>query len=49
MYHLYVLQKDTIETTRAGDTFMACVLNWSLNYGIDGMAIFSFDKGIFSK
>ncbi|MCI9078871.1 MAG: carbohydrate kinase [Lachnospiraceae bacterium] len=31
------LNKDTIETTGAGDTFMACVLNWILDYGIDGM------------
>jgi len=31
------LNKDTIETTGAGDTFMACVLNWVLDYGIDGM------------
>ncbi|MCI8747023.1 MAG: carbohydrate kinase [Lachnospiraceae bacterium] len=31
------LNKDTIETTGAGDTFMACVLNWVLDYGIDSM------------
>ena len=31
------LNKDTIETTGAGDTFMACVLNWVLDYGINAM------------
>lgn len=31
------LNDDTVETTGAGDTFMACVLNWILDYGIDGM------------
>ncbi len=33
------LRDDTIETTGAGDTFMACVLYHVLEYGIDG-----FDK-----
>lgn len=31
------LNKDTIETTGAGDTFMACVLHWVLKYGLDGL------------
>ena len=31
------LNDDTIETTGAGDTFMACVLSWILDYGIEGM------------
>lgn len=31
------LNPDTIETTGAGDTFMACVLHHVLEYGIDGM------------
>lgn len=30
------LNSDTIETTGAGDTFMACVLSWVLDYGLDG-------------
>ena len=30
------LREDTIETTGAGDTFMACVLYHVLEYGIDG-------------
>lgn len=29
------LNKDTVETTGAGDTFMACVLNGVLEYGLD--------------
>ncbi len=29
------LNADTIETTGAGDTFMACVLHWVLEYGLD--------------
>lgn len=29
------LQKDTIETTGAGDTFCACVLNYVLDHGLD--------------
>lgn len=29
--------KDTVETTGAGDTFMACVLHWILKYGLDGI------------
>lgn len=31
------LNKDTIETTGAEDTFMACVLNCILKYGLDGL------------
>lgn len=31
------LNKNTIETTGAGDTFMACVLSWILDYGLEGM------------
>lgn len=31
------LNKNTIETTGAGDTFMACVLSWLLDYGMEGM------------
>lgn len=31
------LNQDTIETTGAGDTFMACVLNQVLEYGLDEM------------
>lgn len=31
------MNKATIETTGAGDTFMACVLNSILKYGLDGM------------
>ena len=31
------LNPNTIETTGAGDTFMACVLNRILDYGLDGM------------
>ncbi len=31
------LNKATIETTGAGDTFMACVLNSILKYGLDGL------------
>ena len=31
------LNPDTIETTGAGDTFMACVLNYILEYGLDGL------------
>lgn len=31
------LNDNTIETTGAGDTFMACVLNSVLEYGLDGM------------
>lgn len=31
------LNKATIETTGAGDTFMACVLNSILKQGLDGM------------
>ena len=27
----------TIETTGAGDTFCACVLNFALEHGIDGL------------
>ena len=30
------LQKNTIETTGAGDTFMACILNTVLDKGING-------------
>ena len=31
------LQKNTIETTGAGDTFCACVLNYVLEHGLDGL------------
>lgn len=31
------LNKDTIETTGAGDTFMGCVLHGILEYGLDGL------------
>lgn len=31
------LNEKTIETTGAGDTFMACVLNWVLEYGLEGL------------
>ncbi len=31
------LNKDTIETTGAGDTFMACVLHGILKYGLEGL------------
>lgn len=32
-----VIRKDTIETTGAGDTFMACTLNYILEHGIDSL------------
>ena len=32
--HAAFLNRDTIETTGAGDTFMACVLNWILDNGL---------------
>ena len=31
------LQKNTIETTGAGDTFCACVLNYVLDHGLEGL------------
>jgi fructokinase len=31
------LQKNTIETTGAGDTFCACALNYVLEHGLDGL------------
>lgn len=31
------LQKNTIETTGAGDTFCACVLNYILDHGLNGL------------
>ena len=31
------IQKDTIETTGAGDTFFACVLNYILEHGLEGL------------
>ena len=31
------LQKNTIETTGAGDTFEACALNYVLEHGLDGL------------
>ena len=31
------LQKNTIETTGAGDTFMGCVLNFVLDHGLDDL------------
>lgn len=31
------LQKNTIETTGAGDTFFACVLNYVLDHGLDAL------------
>lgn len=31
------LQKNTIETTGAGDTFCACVINYVLEHGLDGL------------
>ena len=30
--------KNTVETTGAGDTFCACVLNFVLEHGLDGLA-----------
>lgn len=33
------LNEKTIETTGAGDTFMACVLNWVLEYGLEGLDV----------
>lgn len=33
-----VLRPDTIETTGAGDTFMACVLNYVLEHGIEDLS-----------
>lgn len=33
-----VLRPDTIETTGAGDTFMACVLNYILEHGIEDLS-----------
>lgn len=32
-----VLRDDTIETTGAGDTFMACILNYVLEHGLDAL------------
>lgn len=32
------LQKNTIETTGAGDTFCGCVLHFILEYGLDGLS-----------
>lgn len=32
-----VIRKDTIETTGAGDTFMACTLNYVLEHGLDDL------------
>ena len=32
------LRKDTVETTGAGDTFMACVLNTVLEKGLDSLS-----------
>lgn len=32
------LQEHTIETTGAGDTFCACVLNFVLDHGLDGLS-----------
>ena len=31
------LQKNTIETTGAGDTFCGCVLHYVCKYGLDGL------------
>lgn len=31
------LNEKTVETTGAGDTFMACVLHWILTYGLEGL------------
>jgi fructokinase len=31
------LQKNTIETTGAGDTFCACVLNYVLDHGLENL------------
>ena len=31
------LQKNTIETTGAGDTFCACVINYVLDHGLKGL------------
>ena len=33
-----VLREDTIETTGAGDTFMACTLNYVLEHGLDNLS-----------
>lgn len=38
------IRENTIETTGAGDTFMACVLNFVLENGIDGMSDESLKK-----
>jgi len=32
-----ILQKDTIDTTGAGDTFCGCILNYILEYGLEGL------------
>lgn len=35
-----ILTSDTIETTGAGDTFMACILNYVLEHGLDNLSIY---------
>ena len=32
------MQESTIETTGAGDTFCACILNYVLEHGLQGLA-----------
>lgn len=41
------LQKETIETTGAGDTFCACILNMILEKGMDGLDEETIRKGLF--
>lgn len=33
------LQENTVETTGAGDTFCACVLNYILDHGMEGLTV----------
>lgn len=40
------LQKETIETTGAGDTFCACILNMILENGLDHLTIETIEKGL---
>ena len=35
--HDAFVRKDTVETTGAGDTFMACILNSVLEKGLDNL------------
>lgn len=40
------LQENTIETTGAGDTFCACILNMILEHGMDGLNREVLEKGL---